>query len=375
MKVVNNKVYIFSLILTIWIFISCYLEYIFKYTNIINFIFYLTILIICIFLFKKEYKRDIYKTTIFKDIVIFVLLYLIIYHMLGFVIGFKRSPLSFDIISIILNLSNFVLLRAILETIKYYLIKENNSKLFLILITILFIIINVDITNILNLLNKNTELFKFLSSTVVTEIMFSVVGTYIMKNSDLKSNLLLQLIPIIIIYTIPIAPNLDWYMYSVFHIIFLLIIYLYTKYEIEKTEQEDKIARNNIISLIPMLTIFISLILFVLGIFSYVPLGVLSNSMKPIFERGDVVVYHKIKDIKSIELNDIICYQLDDIKVMHRVVKIENINDDLYFTTKGDNLKTNDALKVKEEQVIGIIKFRIPKFGYPSVWLYEFLNS
>ena len=50
------------------------------------------------------------------------------------------------------------------------------------------------------------------------------------------------------------------------------------------------------------------------------------------------------------------------------------LNNKKYFTTKGDNLKSNDPLKVKEEQIIGIIKFTIPKLGYPSVWLYELLK-
>ena len=109
-------------------------------------------------------------------------------------------------------------------------------------------------------------------------------------------------------------------------------------------------------------------------LFTYVPIGVMSNSMKPIFERGDIIVYKKIKNINDIKENDIICYQLDNIKVMHRVIKIENINNKKYFTTKGDNLLSNDPLKVKEEQIIGTIIFTIPRLGYPSVWLYELLN-
>ena len=96
--------------------------------------------------------------------------------------------------------------------------------------------------------------------------------------------------------------------------------------------------------------------------------------MKPIFERGDIVIYKKTKDINEIEKDDIICYQLDDIKVMHRVIKIETINNQKYFTTKGDNLTTKDPLKVKEEQIIGEIEIVIPRFGYPSVWLYEMLK-
>ena len=119
---------------------------------------------------------------------------------------------------------------------------------------------------------------------------------------------------------------------------------------------------------------FSILILFVLGVFKYVPIGVMSNSMENIFVRGDIVVYEKINDIDILKEQDIICYQLDNIKVMHRIVKINEYNGKKFFVTKGDNLTTNDPLRVSEEQIIGRIKFVLPKIGYPSVWLYEYLK-
>ena len=374
MSIKNNKVYIFAIIIFIWNILYNYLQNTTNYYNILNFIFWISILIISIITFNKGYKRYIYKDIIFKDIIIFTLLYIIIYYLLGFIVGFQKSPLNFELFNIIKNLTKYVILKIIIESIKYYLIKENNKKKFIIIITIIFIIINIDINYLINLIEVPKELFKYISNNIIPISVYGIIGTYIIKNSNLKCNLLLQLVPIILTYTIPISQNLDWYLYSVFHIVYLLLLYTYLKYEIEKREQTKENARTNILTLLPITTISLILILFVLGIFTYVPIGVMSNSMKPEFERGDIIVYKKIKNINDIKINDIICYQLDDIKVMHRVVKIEDINNKKYFTTKGDNLLSNDPLKVKEEQIIGTIVFAIPRLGYPSVWLYEILN-
>lgn len=374
MSLRNNKVYIFVIILFIWNILICCLKNITIYSNVINYIFWIIILICCLILFRKEYKRDKYKSIIYKDVLVFVLIYIIVYYLLGFVVGFKKSPLSFQFINIIVNMIQFVSLRLIVETVKYYLIKENNSKLFIIMVTILFIIINIDINYIISLFGSGTELFKYISSTVVPIVMYGIVGTYIIRNSTLTTNLLLQLVPLVLVYTIPISPNMDWYLYGVFHIIYLYIVYAYVKFELDKREQTEKKAKASVYSTLPVIIIFIILILFVLGKFSYVPLGVMSNSMKPEFERGDIVIYKKTKSVDEIVNNDIVCYQLDDIKVMHRVIKIENINNKKYFVTKGDNLKTKDPLKVNEEQIKGKIKFVIPRLGYPSVWLYELLK-
>jgi len=374
MNIKNNKVYLFTIIIFIWIILFNYLKNIINYHNIINFIFWITILIISITIFNKGYKRNKYKDILFKDILIFILLYIIIYYLSGFIVGFQQSPLNFELSNIIKNLIKYVLLRIIIETVKYFLIKENNTKTFIIITTILFIIINIDINYIINLLEQPKELFKYFSNTIIPTTIYGIVGTYIIKNSSLKSNISLQIVPLILTYSIKISPNLDWYLYSVFHIVYLLLLYTYLKYEIDKREKTEQKAKKNIYSQIPIISISIIMILFVLGIFTYVPIGVMSNSMKPIFERGDIIVYKKVKNINDIKENDIICYQLNNIKVMHRVIKIENINNKKYFTTKGDNLLSNDPLKVKEEQIIGTIIFTIPRLGYPSVWLYELLN-
>lgn len=374
MNIKNNKVYLFTIIIFIWTILFTYLQNIINYHNIINFLFWITILIISITTFNKGYKRNKYKDILFKDILILILLYIIIYYLLGFIVGFQQSPLNFELSNIIKNLIKYVLLRIIIETVKYFLIKENNTKTFIIITTILFIIINIDINYIINLLEQPKELFKYFSNTIIPTTIYGIVGTYIIKNSSLKSNISLQIVPLILTYSIKISPNLDWYLYSVFHIVYLLLLYTYLKYEIDKREKTEQKAKKNIYSQIPIISISIIMILFVLGIFTYVPIGVMSNSMKPIFERGDIIVYKKVKNINDIKENDIICYQLDNIKVMHRVIKIENINNKKYFTTKGDNLLSNDPLKVKEEQIIGTIIFTIPRLGYPSVWLYELLN-
>lgn len=374
MRVKNNKVYLYALILFAWNIIYLFIQ---RNTNsfmFVNYIFWIVSFVFCLILFRNNYQRNKYKSIIFKDVVIFLLFYIIIYYLLGFVIGFKKSPLDYNLFSIISNLIKFVLLRVFIEIVKFFLIRENNSKISIIIITLLFICFNIDIVYLIGLFDNSIELFKYVSSSVIPVFVFGIVGSYLIIYSDLKTNLLLQIIPLILTYTISISPNMDWYMYSIFHIKCLLGLYLWIKYEIDKRKKSKTNANNSAFGLLPTFVVFSVLILFVLGIFKYVPIGVMSNSMKNIFARGDIVIYEKIKDTDILKEQDIICYQLDNIKVMHRIVKIDEYNGKSYFTTKGDNLLTNDPLKVSEEQVVGRIKFVLPKIGYPSVWLYEYLK-
>ena len=119
--------------------------------------------------------------------------------------------------------------------------------------------------------------------------------------------------------------------------------------------------------------IIITLVLFVIGYFAYVPVGVMSNSMSPIYKRGDMLIYKKDKDIENIKVGDIVCYSYEDKLIMHRVIKISN-NNVIKLTMKGDNVNSEDAIKVTKDNMIGKIVLIIPKLGYPSVWLYDLLS-
>ena len=374
MRVKNNKIFLYTFILLSWNIVYLFIQRNTSNFIFVNYIFWIVSFIFCLISFKNNYQRNKYKSVIFKDVVIFLLFYIIVYYLLGFIIGFKKSPLDFSLLSIISNLSKFVLLRIVTEIVKYFFVRENSSKISIFIVTLLFIYLNIDIVYLISLFDNSIELFKYVSSNVIPIFVFGIVGTYLIIYSDLKTNLLLQIIPLILTYTISISPNMDWYMYSIFHVIFLFVLYLWTKYEIEKREKNETKAKDSVFGLLPTFIVFSILILFVLGVFKYVPIGVMSNSMENIFVRGDIVVYEKINDIDILKEQDIICYQLDNIKVMHRIVKINEYNGKKYFVTKGDNLTTNDPLRVSEEQIIGRIKFVLPKIGYPSVWLYEYLK-
>ena len=79
------------------------------------------------------------------------------------------------------------------------------------------------------------------------------------------------------------------------------------------------------------------------------------------------------KDASNIKIRDILQYQLERNAIIHRVTNIEEEDGKLYFTTKGDNNEFPDTKRVEENQVMGIVKFKIPYIGYPSVWFSEFL--
>ncbi|CEO12293.1 signal peptidase type I [[Clostridium] sordellii] len=87
---------------------------------------------------------------------------------------------------------------------------------------------------------------------------------------------------------------------------------------------------------------------------------VLSGSMEPEFYPGDMVIT-KHKDKVNINVNDIVTYRDNEgVIITHRIIE----ETDEGYITKGDNNNVKDAGILKEENIIGKVKFSIPKIGY-----------
>lgn len=177
---------------------------------------------------------------------------------------------------------------------------------------------------------------------------------------------------------LPIFPNVDWFFSSMLEVLVSLILFVFINYEhtikVNRLTrwQKKKINPKNSVSVIMIVIIFV---VFVAGLLPYRPVAVMSNSMVPEFARGYVVITKKIneKDIKNIKVGDVLEYQLNQSVVIHRIINIEDEEGSLIFTTRGDNNNAPDIKKVEQNQIIGIVKFKIPYVGYPSVWFSEFL--
>lgn len=97
---------------------------------------------------------------------------------------------------------------------------------------------------------------------------------------------------------------------------------------------------------------------------------ILTQSMYPTIEAGDIVITYK-NDDNSYNANDIITFVSpnDPITITHRVIEVSSLNGKYYYRTKGDNNNTSDSTIIPADNVIGRVVFRIPKAGYIQQFL------
>ena len=86
------------------------------------------------------------------------------------------------------------------------------------------------------------------------------------------------------------------------------------------------------------------------SLLGYIPLTVESDSMKPTFKKGDLIISKEIDDINSLKKGDVITFWtlIDGKKVKntHRIAEVLNDNGSVGFITRGDANNVDDTYTV-----------------------------
>lgn len=102
------------------------------------------------------------------------------------------------------------------------------------------------------------------------------------------------------------------------------------------------------------------------SLFGIRPFSVQTDSMKPFFEQGDLII-DKAVDPATLKVGDVITFWtvINGYRVLntHRIVNITDYGNYLYFDTKGDANPIADTTGVHQSEIVGKYITHIPKLG------------
>ena len=346
------------------------------YNELINPLMWIVICAVAIFLGKDSGLRVRSGVNKTQSLLIVLIIYIILYFLSGLIFGFERTPYSKDILSVLLNLWSFGSIIILQEYVRLQLVKNENKKMYsLILTTLVFFVLNLNYSNFLDNFTDFKTIFIYVSSVLLPAIAESAILTYLVYTSGVKASIIYRLFVTIPPFLIPIVPSLDWFVTAVVGVVLPLGVYIYINYvNVVKNERLSRGERKRYspVVYIPVFALIAVFAAFVMGLFKYQPVAVLSGSMSPTFNRGDAVIINKLTKQEKNELKkgDIIQFISGTKYVVHRIYKVTN---DEYgnkaFITKGDHNNAPDSDQVSLDNVIGKVSFSVPLIGYPSVWL------
>jgi len=102
------------------------------------------------------------------------------------------------------------------------------------------------------------------------------------------------------------------------------------------------------------------------------PTTVISGSMRPTLDVGDVVIIAKVS-ADTVKPGDIIQFrEAEGVTTVHRVVEVREIEGKRVFITQGDANRAPDPDPVLTDNVVGKVIFNIPKVGWAAIAVKEF---
>lgn len=347
-------------------------NYLAIYWNILNVILWMVIFVLARKVSNQHNrfkgKKDKLKTTF-----IIVTIYLILYYLSGLFFGYQKSPFEHSFFGLLYNFVFYIMVIMLQEYTRSRLINNTRSKVGYTLITILLILTSYNYSTVFGNFNTGENIFKFIASDIYPAIIKGILCAFLVKLGSYELSLMFLLPIRIMEFITPIFPDLDWFLIVSFDSALVLMLYYYIYYEhminVERfTRKQIEYAspRKTAIAIVFVL----AFTFFVAGFFPVQPVAIMSNSMAPQINRGDVVIVQKLNDEEKnkLKVGDIIQYSLENKYVIHRIDAIvESSGGKVEYVTKGDNNRSRDAKSVINSQIVGKVNLYVPYIGYPSV--------
>lgn len=382
MRRINNKSMIILITLACYLLLS--LVFLINnfggvYYKVINPSFWLITFVVCFIFFKGEKVNKKYRVDILLTTVILIFLFFVIYYLSGFIVGFQSTPYDNSLKGIIYNFWSFGSIIIFQEFIRKVLInRTGRNKKIVILITFLFILFDISDTTINYNFKGFESVFKYFVIFLNPSIVKHALLSYLTYSSDILPSLTYRFIMEMYSFIVPFIPGYNWFFMGFINLIYPFIVFLNAYKVLHKKEDRKmyKMKYKGIIFYLPIAIIIFILVILVSGLFKYQMIAIASNSMNPVFYRGDAIVMEKYDGKDSIKVGDILVFESSGAMIIHRVIEVIDVENEVSaYRTKGDNNDVPDPKIVTDGQIIGKFKFGVKFIGYPSVMLQNMLKK
>ena len=286
----------------------------------------------------------------------------------GIFYGFGRSPYLFTPISILINavfILSFIFGTEFSRTLLIRYIPRRSSLSPLILVALFFTLIQINLGKFLSVNTHSIlSILEFLGGEILPSFTIGLFASYLAYVRGTSAS-----IPYILVVTgfewfSPVLPNLGWVSRSFIEVISPSIGFLLLQPRPRRKRTRSFLPKSVGATIVVTFFIFFSL-----GYLGVKPTVIISGSMRPTLDVGDLVIIERV-DSSKIRKGDIIEYRVGRMSIVHRVVEIKKEG----FVTKGDANRYPDPDPVHPDQIRGKVIFTVPKIGWIPLILKELIH-
>ena len=330
-----------------------------------------------LFFVRKRSIHSINKRQVTVIISVIALLYLTLYYLSGLKYGFVVSMKgALTLSSFFWSILPISLIIVATELIRETLIAQERG-----LITILSYAVGVASELVcaggIHGLRNSFVFADFLGMTFFPALTANILLTHLSRRYGRAPCLAYRLIMTLYAYLIPAASDIPRAL-SAF-LLLLLPIVSYWFIDILFTKRKRKaLQKSTLPGKLAFGAVMILLLCFILLItcqFRYGMIVIATESMTGEINVGDAVVFEQYEYIDEIKENDVIVFEEYNRRTVHRVVRIDTVDGERRYITKGDANEGNDSGYRTDSDIVGVVRLKVVYIGYPSLWLRQIMNK
>lgn len=354
-----------------------------SYAPYVSAIFYGTLLLIVVFLLPAMHPMG--KIRVKNHIIGLCVTGSFIYIAVNFSAGILMKNLAansydtsmggilYNIITLMLPMATVILVQSYAVNTAYR--KAAHPYFWLLVVSLYLAFFDYNFVK-LSILRNWEDLFIVLVRDILPSAAQSFLLTAICLTGGSMPAILYRSIYRIFIFAFPYIPSLPWVATSVIGITYpvLFSMFLWEEYQI-CARLKPPAQKENIFQFGSSLAVLVIFSWFIVGVFPIYPSVILTGSMQPLIDPGDVILVRKFseeKEIYRLQAGDIISFQANGVLVTHRIASVEEDEaGNLSFVTKGDNNESEDPWTLGPNDLKGLVAHVVPKIGKPIVFLYS----
>ena len=320
---------------------------------------------------KKRSIHSYNKRQVLLIVSVIAALYLMLYYLCGLEFGFALSPKGMvSLSSFVKKIMPLALLTVSSEILRSVLLAEK-TKIVTVTSYAIGVASVIACAGGIPSFRSAYQLADFIGMALFPALTSNLLYTYLSKRYGALPNVFYRLILTLYVYLIPIQPDVPQILPAFVLLVLPLIVYTFIDMLFEKKRKMATKRESKWRFVFPVVfgTLMIGVVMLVTCQFRFGILVIASDSMVGEISKGDAVVFESYEDYGEIKENDVIVFEENNKQVVHRVVEIKTIDGQRQYITKGDANEGVDPGYRTDQQIVGVVRFKVLYIGYPSLWL------
>jgi signal peptidase len=321
-------------------------------------------------------KRNIQRITTNQVILlmtVIALLCVMLYYLTGLSFGFYKNPyrLTFP------NFFKFFLpIAAIIvcsEIIRFATLPQND-RFSSALCWLSCVIAEMLICSSIPSVTSFNRFMDLIAGAMLPAIISNSLYHYLARRYGIFPNLIFRLLTILHAYTFPVTSGISDSLVNFARLFIPIATYFFIdslfekkrRYAMQKTSRFTRILSKVLTILVVI--IMTGTVMLVSNHFKFGAYVIATESMTGELNKGDVAIFERYDD-QFIKEGQVIVFEQNKSVTVHRVVEIEIINGITRYYTQGDANEDRDSGFITGGQIIGLVDYKLPFLGYPTLWM------